>query len=402
MDHVVAVEEIAEHLLAYARHLDEIGSLAAEGALVEERRELITRILDLLAARIGHDFASYKPSTVVRRIQRRLQVLRLSRLEDYLERLQNDGNELKSLFQDLLIGVTGFFRDAEAFAALEREVVPKLFAEAGQEGRGGIRVWVPGCATGEEAYSIAVLLCEAAQRTTQRRRVQIFATDVNDAALEVARAAAYPLAALEGVPEERVEEFFDCDGTICRVAKKVRETVIFSRHDLIQDPPFSRLDLISCRNLLIYFDRSLQKRVLPLFHFALRTGGYLFLGPAEGVSDTSDLFVPLDRSRRLFRARDTVVRPPIQIPIARHPAPARRGSAARGDEADLDKVFQAAVETMAEVLGAEFAKVLQLEPDGETLLLRAGVGWRQGLVGEARVGAGRGSQAGYTCARPSR
>jgi two-component system CheB/CheR fusion protein len=218
------------------------------------------------------------------------------------------------LFRDLLIGVTAFFRDGDAFEALRRVAIPRLF-----EGRGAddaVRVWVPGCATGEEAYSIAMLLREHMDGLRAAPRVQVFATDIDEPALNVVRSGRYPAAMVDGtVPQDRLRRFFTADGESAVVGKDVRDLCIFSAHSVVRDPPFSRIDLVSCRNLLIYLDGEVQRRVIPVFHYALRPGGWLFLGPSESVGQYGELFASADKKHRIFRRRDhaSAVRVPLWL-----------------------------------------------------------------------------------------
>jgi two-component system CheB/CheR fusion protein len=303
VDLVLPVEDIAERIIAY------VGNWAALDT--ERSDEALGKIYNLLCTRTGHDFSEYKDRTFQRRVQRRMQVVQTTKLEDYADRLQQDTDEVRALFRDLLIGVTDFFRDAEAFHALETQVVPKLF-----EGKGAgeeVRVWVAGCATGEEAYSIAILLREHMDIVEASPKVQIFASDIDETAMTVARAARYPAALVNEVSAERLKRFFVQEGASYRVIKDLREMCIFSNHSVIRDPPFSRLDLISCRNLLIYLKPGLQGQVFPLFHYALRPGGYLFLGLSENIARYTDLFVPLDKANRVFRRRDLVARSPARF-----------------------------------------------------------------------------------------
>lgn len=304
VDMVLPVEEIPGKLVDYVRRFGALDALVledkhpkvdAEGAAKVTPREAICAIL---RERIGHDFIGYKERSFLRRVQRRMQVLQIERIDAYVDRLRQDPSEAKVLFRDLLINVTSFFRDPEAFAAVERLAIPRLFA--GKKAEDSVRVWVPGCATGEEVYSLAILLCEYRERAPAPPRIQIFATDIDEAALELARAARYPAASLEGVSPERLERFFVAESGSYAVAKTVRDLCIFSLHSVIRDPPFSHLDLISCRNLLIYLNSELQSRLIPVFHYALRPGGFLFLGSAEGVTQHGDLFSAVDRQARLF------------------------------------------------------------------------------------------------------
>jgi two-component system CheB/CheR fusion protein len=285
-------------------------------------------ICDILRREAGHDFGGYKPRTFFRRVQRRMQVLRLDRLEGYVARLDADHDEALALFRDLLISVTAWFRDPDGFDTLAGQVIPRLFDGKGKDD--AVRVWVPGCATGEEAYSLAMLLREYAATLPVAPRLQIFATDIDEAALRVARAGRYPEAQLEGLSPERRRRFFAQEGAVRVVTKELREVCLFSTHSLIREPPFSRLDLISCRNLLIYLDSALQRDIFPLFHFALRRSGYLFIGAAESAGQFADLFMPLDKHSRIYQRRDHVS-PTSRLRLPRAPlgfAP-RLGSGSR-------------------------------------------------------------------------
>ena len=310
VDLVLPVEDMAPRLLGYARSGDHLKE-TPETKSARDAAEL-RLIYTLVRARVGHDFSRYKERTFLRRVQRRMQVLQLSTLEDYVKRLQQDSNEATLLFRDLLIGVTNFFRDRDAFAALEK-FVPRIF-----EGKGAddtVRVWVPGCATGEEAYSLAILLREYADRmTTGAPKIQIFASDIDENALAIARNARYPAILLRDIPAGRVNRFFAREGTTFHVVKELRDLCVFSAHSLIRDPPFSRLDLISCRNLLIYLNTDLQAQVIPLFHYALRANGILFLGTSENVSRHADLFAPLDKKWRIFERQNLVSRSVVAFP----------------------------------------------------------------------------------------
>lgn len=299
VDFILPVEEMPERIIEYARHVADHRGGRAENFGDGGRRHL-ARIYTLLRRRTGHDFSRYKGSTFIRRVQRRMQVVQFASVEDYIRLLRKDPREIDLLFRDLLIGVTHFFRDRRAFAALAADVIPKLVENRGAGDH--IRVWVPGCATGEEAYSIAMLIHEALAKRDAAPKVSIFATDIDDKALEVARAGVYPASTAGDLTPERFDRFFVRDGSSYRVIKDIRDMCIFSLHNLIKDAPFSKLDLISCRNLLIYLDASLQNRIIPLFHFALRHGGYLFLGPSENVTQHAKLFTRVDGKHRIFKA----------------------------------------------------------------------------------------------------
>jgi two-component system CheB/CheR fusion protein len=270
-------------------------------------------IYRILLNQVGHDFSGYKEKTFVRRVRRRMQVLQLTSLEDYVARLRHDPDQVSLLFRDLLIGVTNFFRDPEAFQSLAELVIPRLFENLEGE---TLRIWVPGCATGEEVYSIAIQIREHIDTLNNVPRIQIFATDIDEPALGVARAGRYPGPLLDSVSKERLARFFTGDDVSYVVNKDIRDMCIFSSHSVIRDPPFSRIDLISCRNLLIYLGTDFQAQVIPVFHFALKPRGYLFLGTSENVSQHADLFVPVDKRQRIFQRRDHAVSR-LQFPLLR-------------------------------------------------------------------------------------
>ncbi|HYG63142.1 MAG TPA: chemotaxis protein CheB, partial [Thermoanaerobaculia bacterium] len=312
-DYVLPVEDMPGALMEYLGKLKE----ARGGDGVEGFREQIEDHLDKIAAllrrKTGHDFSRYKRSTLVRRIRRRMHVLGAPSVSSYLERLREGPKEADQLFRDLLIGITHFFRDPESFDLLATRVIPRLFEGKGMDEQ--VRVWVPGCATGEEAYSIAILLREHLEGLEDPPRVLIFASDIDDQALETARQGWYPESIAGQVSPQRLERFFLRHGNLYQVSREVREMCLFSLHNLITDPPFSRLDLISCRNLLIYLESDLQKKVVPLYHYALRSGGYLFLGPSESVVGHPELFRIVDKRHRIFQRKETVLRSPMSFPL---------------------------------------------------------------------------------------
>nr|WP_321984617.1 CheR family methyltransferase [uncultured Lichenicoccus sp.] len=302
VDFALPADAMGTRLHAFARSLSDaglgFGGAAPPDAVDTVRQEICT----IVRNQVGHDFGGYKPKTFLRRVHRRMQVQQVATIDAYVERLRQDPQEVASLFRDLLINVTNFFRDADAFSALGSDVIPRLF-----EGRGAdatIRVWVPGCATGEEVYSIAILVCEHLETLTARPLVQIFATDIDEHALAVARSGRYPEALLDSVSGGRRRRFFVPEGGSYLVGREVRDLCIFSPHSVIRDPPFSRIDLISCRNLLIYFGADMQAQVIPIFHYALRQGGYLFLGSSENVTQFGELFTPVEKNQRIFRRRE--------------------------------------------------------------------------------------------------
>ncbi len=298
IDVVLPPREIPAAIASYLRHLSHSPApLAIEDS---DTRSDLMRICQLLKRGTGHDFRLYKEPTLLRRIQRRMQVLGVQTLAAYAERLRGDRHEARQLFREMLIGVTAFFRDPEAFTALEAAADRILLRKPGAD---PVRAWVAGCATGEEAYSLAMLLREKSETREHPPPIQIFATDIDEEALAVARRGIYPESVVAGVPEAYLDRYFRVRDGHYEVLDEIRELCIFSTHSLVRDPPFSRLDLLSCRNVLIYFKPELQDRLIPLFHYALRPDGCLLLGPSESITGHERLFEVVDKKWRLFRAR---------------------------------------------------------------------------------------------------
>jgi two-component system CheB/CheR fusion protein len=283
---------------------DELMLLGVHPYVVHRRRahrlnpELLSSLFEQLRRMWGVDFSSYKASTVERRIERRMALQHLERPLDYLKLVEENRSELKALYADLLIGVTGFFRDLTPFEYLKSSVFPALLERRDPELP--IRIWVPGCATGEEAYSIIMCLLEYIEHHQPAQRLQVFATDIDEQALARARQGIYPPGIELDVSAERLQRFFSRTEKGYQVSRKLRDMVVFARHNLGKDPPFSRLDLVSCRNLLIYMQPALQKKVMRVFHYALNPRGFLLLGSAESVGDASDLFSLLDRKLKFY------------------------------------------------------------------------------------------------------
>lgn len=327
-DHVGPPEALAAALADHARH--RTSRVAALGGAARARSELLAllpEICTVLRERTGHDFRHYKSATLVRRTERRLRVLRLDTPAAYLERLRSDAHEPATLFRELLIGVTSFFRDAEAFEVLAtRAIEPLLRGRATEE---PLRIWVAGCATGEEAYTVAMLVREALDRLPTPPPVQIFATDVNDRALAAARRGAYPAAIAGDLSPERLGRFFVRRGRGFQVTEELRAMCLFSPHNVISDPPFSRLDLICCRNLLIYLGAHLQKKLLPVFHYALKPDGFLFLGASETLSGHGELFRPVEARHRLAQRKHVPVPARPDRPEPRPAIPFRDGAGPR-------------------------------------------------------------------------
>ncbi len=321
IDFAMPVEAMSARLVANAKALEGAEAFVKEQSDSESKTsshsesrsgsgdqawaEAKNTVCAVLRARTGHDFSGYKTPTFLRRIHRRMRIRQCDSLAAYLELLDKDQGEATLLFRDLLIKVTSFFRDASAFESLKKQVIPRLFE--GRDASDAVRVWVPGCATGEEVYSLGVLLREHLETLRAPPRVTIFATDIDEQTLAVARAGRYPEALLTGVSAERRSRFFTNDGQADQVyviAKEVRDLCVFSAHSLLRDPPFSRMDLISCRNLLIYFGAEAQRQVMPILFYALQPRGYLFLGMSESIGRFSDKFVSVDKKHCVFQARD--------------------------------------------------------------------------------------------------
>jgi len=303
VDFELSPAEMPARLIAFVAHAFGKPHMAAL-PLVPMTENAMKKVFILLRAQTTHDFSQYKPSTINRRIERRMAVHQISTVEEYVKYLQQEPSEVGILFRDMLIGVTNFFRDPEAFKTLEEQIIPKLCA--GKPASAVIRVWSPGCSTGAEAYSLAILLAERQNAMKQSFKVQVFATDIDSQAIATARAGHYPASIAADISPERLARFFtvETDGSAYRIHKSIRDMLVFSEQNVIKDPPFSKLDLISCRNLLIYLGGDLQKRLIPLFHYALKPGGILFLGTSETVGEFGDMFTTLDRKAKLFQRKD--------------------------------------------------------------------------------------------------
>ncbi|HUG45201.1 MAG TPA: CheR family methyltransferase [Sphingomicrobium sp.] len=311
VDEVLKAKDMPAALLEYRRVKERLASSAGEGGVAADLADRLVTICAVLHSRLGRNFAQYKASTMMRRIRRRMQVLRIEDVDQYLEQLRKSPAEPELLFREILIGVTRFFRDTAVFEKIAETVLPELIDKGDPDTP--LRVWVAGCATGEEAYSLAILLDEARKQAETPRRVTIFATDIDDRAVSFARAGLYSDAIETDIDRERLDENFVKEGGRYRVAKHIREMCVFSTHDLVKDPPFSKLDLISCRNLLIYFDASLQQRVLSTFHYGLRDDGILLLGPSETIAASAGQFRAVDKRSRIYQRLDGagLPRPPL-------------------------------------------------------------------------------------------
>jgi two-component system CheB/CheR fusion protein len=312
VDYVQPAEEMGPELVRYAQHpyISRDESEAAETKPESEKKfeNVVQKILYRIRKHTGHDFTHYKRSTIRRRIDRRMAVNQINDLEEYEALLERKPEEIDELFRDLLINVTQFFRDAEAWDELREHAVKPLLDNIGD--RDQVRAWVTGCATGEEAYSLAMLLFEEIEHRGLNLRVKIFGTDINERAITRAREGVYPESITQDVDKQRLRRFFEKTARSYTVKPLLREALVFAVHDVTRDPPFSRLDLACCRNLLIYMDSSLQKEVLPMLHYALRDEGYLFLGTSEGIGDNTDLFRTVSSKYKIYQARGRETRPP--------------------------------------------------------------------------------------------
>jgi two-component system, chemotaxis family, CheB/CheR fusion protein len=327
VDYVLPVAEMPARLVAYRDTLrifegqeESDGEQPAERSQREE--QALAAILTQLRMRTGHDFANYKRPTVRRRIDRRVGVTQVDDVVEYAHFIREHPEEARALLKDLLISVTNFFRDRNAFYALEQVVIPKLFEDKGPGGH--VRVWVAGCATGEEAYSIAMLLTEYAEAMAGPPSIQVFASDIDETAIQTARAGFYTANDAADVSPERLRRFFTKVRDGYGVRRELREMVLFAQHNLLKAPPFSHMDLISCRNLLIYLNRAGQEKAMNIFHFALNPGGHLFLGGSETAADYSDLFVSVDKGSHIYQSRTASAR---TVPSMSFVSPARPADA---------------------------------------------------------------------------
>lgn len=295
-------------LIAYSTHAFKKNK-PADTIAAPKYENSLKKIFILVRDHTGHDFSSYKENTMRRRVERRMAVHQIDSIEEYLRYLQQSAEEIDALFKDLLIGVTNFFRDVDSFNSLKETVIPKLFA--GKKAGSLVRVWSAGCSTGEEAYSIAILLQEYMDSVKQSFVAQVFATDIDPHAIAIARTGIYPASIAADITPERLKRFFTSEPSSpdngvqsYRINKNIRDMLIFSEQNIIKDPPFSKIDLICCRNLMIYLSSDLHKKLIPLFHYALNPGGFLFLGTSESIGEFTNLFQLIDRKSKLYRRKE--------------------------------------------------------------------------------------------------
>ncbi len=314
VDYILPPEEMPDQLIKYASQKGK-GVLLDTDIANDKIPDTIQKIFILLRSHTSHDFSLYKRNTIYRRIERRMNVAQLGSLPNYIRLLQESPTEIENLFQELLIGVTNFFRDPESFEKLKKLLLDLVKSKPDN---GQIRIWVPGCSTGEEAYSIAIILRECMNEAKKYFNVQIFATDIDSAAIEKARIGSFS-GIVSDVGKERLNLFFTSEGNIFHIRKEIREMLVFAPQSIIKDPPFTKLDLISCRNLLIYLNSELQKKMIPLFHYSLVPNGILFLGSSETIGEFVDLFSMVDTKWKIYKRRDSIysAHPLIEYPISR-------------------------------------------------------------------------------------
>lgn len=339
VDYVMQVEEMPARLIEYRDHLALVADRKDGDGTRTDAAEHLATVMSVLRAKTGRDFAKYKTKTVTRRIQRRMQVLQTDTVPAYIEHLRKDPTEPELLFRELLIGVTEFFRDPEAFQGLSAAIDAVVGRDGGAQ---SLRVWVPACSTGEEVYSLAIAIHELMEARGANPEVQIFGTDIDDRAIEFARAGRYQRTT--GISPERLQRWFhEEEGAFC-LSRQIRGMCVFSVHDVTKDPPFSRVDLVSCRNLMIYMDSDLQDRILRTFHYALKPDGLLFLGLSEGVGRHAKLFAPLDRAAHIFHRRDGDAAFPAMPMRAQPPAPDRLAGESDGGSGNrVDRAVRAAL-----------------------------------------------------------
>ncbi|MBN1764527.1 MAG: PAS domain-containing protein [Sedimentisphaerales bacterium] len=315
VDFILAVEEIPEQLLKYMQHV--IHRKGEETVPVRAESHGLQKIFILLRNETGHDFSLYKKNTFYRRIERRMHVHQIDTISNYVRFLERNPHEIRTLFKELLIGVTSFFRDADSYEIMKEKVFPELFENKPDNYM--VRIWIPGCASGEEAYSLAIILREYMDKYKVYFNIQIFGTDIDEDAIRVAREGIYQGSISADVSSSRLQSFFDRENGSYRIKKSIREMLIFAPQNIISDPPFTKLDLLCCRNLLIYLDGELQKKILPVFHYSLKPGGILMLGSSESIGEFTDLFSTVDKKWRVFRRKDsaTTLHVLAQFPIIR-------------------------------------------------------------------------------------
>ncbi len=345
VDFVASANELPAKLLGYVDHYYKMDRAIPPAE--KKTTGALQKIFALIRAQTGNDFSLYKKNTVRRRIERRMNVHQINNINQYVRYLQENSHEIDLLFKELLIGVTSFFREPDAFAALKDNVISQLLKT--KKGGDPIRVWVVGCSTGEEAYSIAIVLKECLDdlkpRGNYNSKIQIYATDIDKDAIDLARQGIYPSNIAADVSPERLQRFFTKEDDHYRIRKDIRDMIIFAPQNILTDPPFTKLDLLSCRNLLIYLNAEAQKKLLPLFHYSLNPGGFLFLGSSESIGGNTDLFSPLDNKWKVFTRRETPIARNVlvEFPTSRRPFEVRTEGivgAQRESDASITEIAQ--------------------------------------------------------------
>ena len=313
VDYVLPVEEMPDAILKYIQHSYVRGHFGADQHDDADNQDL-NNVLSIIHAQLGHNFHHYKKNTLTRRIQRRMGLKRLEKMSEYVVYLRGNPDETNELFKDMLIGVTGFFRDSDSWKLLQSKVINNLVANK-ENDISLLRVWVPGCSSGEEAYTLAVMFMETFKKASKPANFQIFATDIDTTALEFARNGRYPESIASDISSAQLQEFFIKEDGFYQVSSSLRDKIVFSEQNLISDPPFSKLNLVSCRNLLIYLEADVQSRVMELFHFSLAAGGFLQLGNSETIGQHYDIFKTVSKKWRLFKRIDSALPRRAHFPI---------------------------------------------------------------------------------------
>jgi two-component system, chemotaxis family, CheB/CheR fusion protein len=379
VDYVLPPGDMPEYLLRYADHAGQKAAVKISPPVEGKLPDALQKVFLLLRTHTGHDFSLYKPNTLCRRIERRMNLHHIANVMHYVRYLQENPHEVTSLFKELLIGVTNFFRDPEAFEVLKKKALAQLLAT--KPSGESLRAWVPGCSSGEEAYSLAILLRECMDELDRSFDVQVFGTDIDKDAIEAARAGVYPGSIAADVSADRLKRFFTREDPCYRIKKDVREMVVFALQDIIRDPPFTKLDMICCRNLLIYLDGELQQKLLPLFHFSLKPEGILFLGASETVGKFVDLFAVVDRKWKVFKRKQTAaayqafVEFPLVRPLSRRP------------ELEVQKTVEIRMSQLAEkmLLRTYAPPSVVIDEKGEILYIHGRTGnYLEPAPGEAR------------------
>ncbi|MBN2591827.1 MAG: PAS domain-containing protein [Sedimentisphaerales bacterium] len=305
VDFILPVEKMPDKLMQYVKH-PYLETHRRHEAAVDKFETYLQQIFGIMRTITGHDFSNYKRNTIQRRIQRRMAVHQISDIKEYIRFLRENTKEVKALFKDMIITVTNFFRDSDAFKALKEKAIKEIIRS--KPLNSSIRIWIPGCATGEEAYSVAMLLEETLEEMKKKMEVQIFATDLDVEVIDTARYGRYPDSISADISHKFLKKYFVRLDNSYKIKEQIREKLVFAKQDLIKDPPFSKLDLICCRNVLIYMNQDLQKKIIPLFHYTLNPNGFLFLGTSETIGQFSDLFSPVDTKQKIFSRKSNALR----------------------------------------------------------------------------------------------